>query len=406
MSASKIKTGLAGFGVVGKHVYQQISADHSTQFEIVKVAIKHPEIHTEIGIPFTTNLFELAYDPEINVIIELIGGIQPAHDFIRESLRQKKHVITANKFLIAYHGEELRKLADENGVQLLYEASVGGSIPILSTLNGNLRHHQIHSVTGIINGSTNFILTQLHESPKTPVETILKEARDLGFLEADPSYDLKGWDIQQKLAVMAWHAFGVNVLPAQIPAFSLMELADEDKFLTGYGKLKYLANIEKQNDHLSAWVLPELVTEDHPFYDISNEYNAIRLNTRYSGNQVLVGKGAGGNPTACSVIADLLAVEHQLPEVKENNQIVVNHNRILDQVYLRAKKGQLKKLIQTLGTLGLISRLVGADRIVVKQVPLVSLTELQPLTDLAVNLPKSVFIEKIQTPMQLYHAVM
>jgi len=406
MSASKIKIGLAGFGVVGKHVYQQISADHSAQFEIVKVAIKHPELHTETGIPFTTNIFELAYDPDIDVIIELIGGIQPAHEFIRESLRQKKHVITANKFLIAYHGEELRKLAGENGVQLLYEASVGGSIPILSTLNCNLRHHQIHSITGIINGSTNFILTRLHQSPKTPVETILKEARDLGFLEADPSYDLKGWDIQQKLAVIAWHAFGVNVLPGQIPAFSLMELADEDKFLTGYGKLKYFANLEKQDGHLSAWVLPELVTEDHPFYDVNNEYNAIRLNTRYSGNQVLVGKGAGGNPTACSVIADLLAVEHQLPEVKADNQIVVNHNRILDQVYLRAKKGQAKKLIQAAGTQGLISRLIGSDRIVVKNVPLVVLTELQPLADLVVSLPKSVFIEKIQAPTYSYQTVM
>lgn len=406
MSGKKIRIGLAGFGVVGKQVWEQIQADHAGQYEIVSVAIKHPDRHTETNIPFTEKLFELAYDPSVQVVIEVIGGIQPAHDFIREALRQKKHVITANKFLIAYHGEELRALASENGVNLLYEASVGGSIPILSALNFNLRHHQIRQVTGIINGSTNYILTRLQQAGNSTVQTILEEARSLGFLEADPSYDLKGWDIQQKLAIIAWHAFGIPVLPAQIPAFSLMNLSDEDHFLTRYGRLKYLANLERTSAGLDAWILPELITGEHPFYDIRNEYNAIRLNTRYSGSQVLAGKGAGGNPTACSIVADLLSVNHHPPEIKKDSQLVVNHNRILDQVYLRAKKGQTKKLIQAVGTHGLISRLVGSNRIVLKTVPLGVLAELQTFADLSVSLPKSVFIEKIQPVPHSYPAVM
>ena len=253
------KIGLAGFGVVGKHVYQQILSDFSNQFSVEKVAIKSPEKHAEKDIPFTTNLFDLAYSADIEIVIEVIGGIQPAFDFIKECLQYKKHVITANKYLIAYHGEVLRKLADENGVQLRYEASVGGAIPILETLNSNLKHHKIEKIQGIINGSTNYILSQMAEHKEKTIGEILSKARELGFLETDPSFDMEGWDIQQKLSIIIYQAFGLTIEPAQIPCFSLMKISDEDRILTKFGKIKYIASVTKTETGVQALVLPELV---------------------------------------------------------------------------------------------------------------------------------------------------
>lgn len=385
--------GLAGFGVVGRHVYEQLTTVHRKQFYVKAVAIKHPDRHPETDIPFTTSLDSLIWDSEIEVIVEVIGGIQPAYDFIRQALLHKKSVVTANKYLIAYHGNELRKLAAEQGVQLLYEASVGGSIPILSALNCSLRHHQIRSVTGILNGSTNFILTALSSQPSRSVDDILQEARDKGFLEADPSFDLKGWDIQQKLTIIAWHAFGCRLEPGEIPVLSLMGFSDPDRFLTRYGRIKYLATICREGDTLSSLVIPTLIEDTHPFIRVQDEFNAILVDTEYSGGQLLVGKGAGGHPTACSVLADLIAIDHRLPDVDESVDWTIRHAQPLGQVYLRVASGKEKQVISRLKKEQVVFRPIGNDQYVVRSISLSVLMSLQTDLALAVKLPSQLFFE-------------
>lgn len=401
------KIGLAGFGVVGKHVYLQILSDFSSQFSVEKVAIKSPEKHSEKEIPFTTNLFDLAYSSDIEIVIEVIGGIQPAFDFIKECLKNKKHVITANKYLIAYHGEVLRKLADENGVQLRYEASVGGAIPILETLNSNLKHHKIEKIQGIINGSTNYVLSQMAEHKEKTIGEILTTARELGFLEADPSFDMEGWDIQQKLSIIIYQAFGLTIEPAQIPCFSLMKVSDEDRLLTRFGKIKYIASVTKTESGVQALVLPELVETSHSFYSVSNENNAVEIETVYSGKHILSGKGAGGNPTASSVIVDLIAIEtNKTPTVLPESIYTINHSNelVFGQVYLRLKPELIHSFKKLLSFKSISTKWISDHQVILKNIKVADLIEFKPNVDIFVKIPVNLYISRHSNPVYLLTA--
>lgn len=402
------KIGLAGFGVVGKHVYQQIQSDFAGYFSVEKVAIKNRSKHPEKNIPFTENVFDLAYSSEIDIVIEVIGGIQPAFDFIKECLKNKKHVITANKYLMAYHGDELRLLASKNNVQLRYEASVGGAIPILETLTTNLRHHKITGISGIMNGSTNFILTQLSERLNASVSDILKTARELGFLEADPSFDLEGWDIQQKLSIVIYQAFGLSIEPAQIPCFSLMNISDDERVLNRFGRLKYVASVHKTNDEIQAMVMPELVETSHSFYSISNENNAVEVVTKYSGTHILSGKGAGGNPTAASVIVDLIAICHSSNNSMNLTQSVRADNHvqhvILDQVYVRVKPESVFAFNKQLSSLSIVAKWITDTQLILKKVSVSDLNQLKSFVDIFIKIPKDIYISKHSLPTYLVTA--
>ena len=401
------RIGLAGFGVVGKHVYQQIRSDFSDVFSIQKVAVKSLEKHKEKNIPFTSNLFDLAYSSDIDIVIEVIGGIQPAYDFIRECLKNKKHVITANKYLIAYHGDELRLLAFQNKVQLRYEASVGGAIPILETLSSNLKHHKITSISGIMNGSTNYILSQMSERVNISLTEILSQARELGFLEADPSFDLEGWDIQQKLSIVIFQAFGLTVEPAQIPCFSLMNISDDERILSRFGRLKYIASVQKSNNDIQALVMPELVETIHPFYSVTNENNAVQIETTYSGKHILSGKGAGGNPTAASVIVDLIAIRNDqsvtpISEVEKTGNHV--QQVVFDQLYIRVKPESVYAFNKQLSSKAVSAKWISDTQVIVKKIKVVDLIELKPLVDIFVKLPGNIYISRHSLPTYLVTA--
>lgn len=248
-------------------------------------------------------------DPEVRVVIELVGGQTKAKEITEQALRAGKHVVTANKALLAHHGRDLLKLARENGVVLAFEASCGGGIPIVRAIYDGLIANEIEAIYGIVNGTCNFILTQMIQHGET-YEEALWAAQSKGLAEADPSLDVTGQDSAHKIAIMASMAFGVGVDYDQIEVEGINEL-DRDDVLYG-AKLGYvvklLAIATRESDGVSIRVRPAFISQDHPLAWVSGPFNAISLYGHTTGHTMYYGRGAGGSPTASAVVADVASI--------------------------------------------------------------------------------------------------
>ncbi|MBS4179319.1 homoserine dehydrogenase [Lederbergia citrea] len=314
-----VSIGLLGLGTVGSGVVQlinnhqeelvhQVGCEVRVKSVLVRDAEKERDI--QIGHTFlTTNSDEVLQDPEIDIVIEVMGGVEEAREHIIQALEAKKHVVTANKDLIALYGPELQKKATENQCDLFYEASVAGGIPILRGLSDGLVSDRIQKLMGIVNGTTNYILTKMDEDGLS-YETALKEAQDLGFAEADPTSDVEGLDAARKMAILARLAFFTNVELNDVEVSGISNVSVED---LNYGnklgltmKLIGLAHID--NQQLEVSVQPTFLSKSHPLASVKNEYNAIYVNGEAVGETMFYGPGAGSLPTATAVMSDVVAV--------------------------------------------------------------------------------------------------
>jgi homoserine dehydrogenase len=314
-----IIVGLLGFGNVGTG-FAAILEENRKIIEntlgcsviVKKILVRDPGKYRDTVIPeelFTADADEILTDPEIHIIVELIGGIQPACDYIKKALENGKHVVTANKAVIALYGKELFELADKNHVSIRFEGSVGGGIPIISSLTKSLAANEIEEIVGIINGTTNYILTRMDESG-LGFQEALAEAQSKGFAEADPTSDIEGEDAAYKLAILTHVAFGVQVNPKEIPYTGIGQISEKEiDFARQLGyKIKLLATVRRHDGCLDLHVHPALVPFEHPLAAVSYEYNALYIRGNAVGEVMLYGKGAGSLPTGSAVLGDVIEV--------------------------------------------------------------------------------------------------
>lgn len=313
-----IKIGLIGLGTVGAGVLEIIS-DPENQAKIEntigrKLAVKTIVVHNPnkprpvdtTGINVTTDVDEIVKDPEIYIVVEVMGGIHPANEIIEELLQAGKNVVTANKDLIASNGPKLSSLANANGCDLMYEASVAGGIPILRTITNSFTADQILEVKGIVNGTTNFILTQMREN-QWSYDHALKRAQELGFAEADPTNDVAGIDAAYKMIILSLFAFGTQIKLSEFNVSGIENITDQDVKQAGqWGYVIKLMGVSKLvNEKLFVEVAPTLVPKSHPMAVVDNENNAVMVTGAAVGDTLFYGPGAGGLPTANSVLSDI-----------------------------------------------------------------------------------------------------
>jgi len=322
---TKIGIGLLGLGTVGQGVANIIGDPNDRHplvggLEIVGVAVRNLQKKREISFPssiLTTNPGEIVNNPNIQIIVEVMGGIEPARSLIIQAIRSGKSVVTANKAVIARHGEEIANEAKAAGVYVLIEAAVGGGIPIIEPLKQSLGGNQITKVSGIINGTTNYILSRMDKEGVNYAD-VLKDAQKLGYAESDPAADVEGSDAADKIAILSGLAFGGAINRADIPTTGINHLEAIDVNYArklGYG-IKLLAISEKDNTQskskrsqpLSIWVEPTLVPEDNPLAGVNGVNNAILVEGNPIGQVMFFGPGAGSGPTASAVVADILNI--------------------------------------------------------------------------------------------------
>jgi len=322
---TKIGIGLLGLGTVGQGVANIISDPSDRhplvgELELVGVAVRNLQKKRDISFPdsiLTTNPIEIVNNPNIQIIVEVMGGIEPAKSLIIQAIKAGKSVVTANKAVIARHGEEIANEAKAAGVYVLIEAAVGGGIPIIEPLKQSLGGNQITKVSGIINGTTNYILSKMDKEGVNYAD-VLKDAQSLGYAESDPAADVEGSDAADKIAILSGLAFGGAINRADIPTTGINHLEAIDVNYArklGYG-IKLLAIAEKdksksksEGSHpLSVWVEPTLVPEDNPLTGVNGVNNAILVEGKPIGQVMFFGPGAGSGPTASAVVADILNI--------------------------------------------------------------------------------------------------
>lgn len=312
-----VKVGLIGFGTVGSGVVRILTQNAALIEQrvgqpVILSRIADLDITTDRGVfvqegVLTRNVHDILDDPEIDIVVELIGGHTPAKQFILQAIERKKGVVTANKALLADHGEEIYEAAFKSKIDLGFEASVGGGIPIIRALTEGLAANRIVSIMGIMNGTSNYILTRMTEEHKDFSE-ILQEAKREGYAEADPSLDVDGVDAAHKLAIMVSLAYGTPVRMAEIFTEGISGLSTVDmEFAKELGLTIKLLGIAKLNEqHIEARVHPTLVPAGSPIAQVGGVYNAIHLIGDAVGDVVLYGKGAGSLPTASAVVGDIM----------------------------------------------------------------------------------------------------
>lgn len=310
--SKRLTIGLFGFGVVGQGLHDIISTK-DLNIEIKKIAIKNPE--KERILPehlFTTNPDDILNDPDINTVIELINDADAAYEIVTRALRSGKNVVSANKKMIAEHLDELVNLQEKHNASLLYEGAVCGSIPIIRNLEEYYDNELLHSISGIFNGSSNFILSKIANEGLEYADA-LKQAQELGFAEKDPILDVGGYDPKYKLVIAAAHAYGVFVKPEQVLNIGIQNFSTADLHFAQEHqlKIKLVPTAKKLDDkELALYVIPKLVPKSDFLYNVENEYNAVSVKAAFADQQLFYGKGAGGHPTGSAVLSDVAALRY------------------------------------------------------------------------------------------------
>lgn len=341
-----IKIGLLGFGNVGSGVYKIIEQNgseiqHREGFglKVAKILVrdmnKKRSVQADSAL-FTSDIKEIIHDPEISVVAEFMGGTEPAREYILEALENKKTVVTANKELMARHWPELEKAARKNKVGLYYEASVAGGIPIIKVMNESLQANRVQEIMGIINGTTNFILTKMSEEGRA-FEEVLAEAQRLGYAENDPTADVEGFDAMYKLSILSSIAFHARVHLDNIYREGISGITVKD---IAYGRelgfaIKLLAIAKKQGTIIEARVHPTFVPVNHPLAAVRDSFNAVFIKGDAVGNLMLYGRGAGDLPTGSAIVSDIVTACHRIGrhryttffnEDKSSSEVCFNDN--------------------------------------------------------------------------------
>jgi homoserine dehydrogenase len=320
MSRESVRIGVAGYGTVGVGLAQILEKNADwivhrlgKKIEITKVLVKDlHKVREFIPSPetvFTDNMEEFVNDSDLDLIVELIGGTDIAYELITRSLHNRKSVVTANKALLAKHGAELFEIANQNRLGLYYEASVGGGIPIIQSLKESLAGNKIKSLTGILNGTANYILTEMTEKSLNFSEA-LNKAGEMGYAEADPSLDIDGLDTAHKLTVLIRLAYGQDYPLDELLVEGIRQVAQYDIIRAkdfGY-HIKLIAQVKDKSGSLQAGVFPALIKKDHMLAKVEGPFNAILMEGNAVGPIMLYGQGAGDLPTGSAVLADIMAL--------------------------------------------------------------------------------------------------
>lgn len=314
-----VKVGLLGLGTVGTGVVriveghqEDLSSQVGSPITIERIAVKHLEKYRSVNVDqskLTEDPWAVIRDPEIDVIVEVMGGIEQTKTYILEALERGKHIVTANKDLMALHGAEILAKAQEKQCDVFYEASVAGGIPIIRTLIEGFSSDRIMKIMGIVNGTTNFILTKMSQEGAS-YEDVLAEAQELGYAEADPTSDVEGLDAARKMAILGTLGFRTNVELQDVTVKGISQVSKEDIAYAkrlGY-EMKLLGIAERQDDEFSISVQPTMVRKGHPIAAVNGVFNAVYVYGEAVGETMFYGAGAGEMPTATSVVADLVAV--------------------------------------------------------------------------------------------------
>ena len=315
----EIKIGLLGFGTIGTGVVKLVTnnaklLEDKLGARVVLKRIADLDTTTDRGVALpagvlTGNAADVLDDPEIEVVIELIGGYQPAKKFVLQAIENGKHVVTANKALLAVHGSEIYAAAARKKVEVLYEAAVGGGIPILSAIKGNMAANNFATVLGILNGTCNYILTKMTQEGADFAQ-VLKKAQELGYAEADPTFDIEGIDTAHKLCILVSLCFGTEVDCSDIYTEGISSISAIDiNFAREFGyKIKLLAIGKRDGERIEMRVHPTMIPLHYPLADVDGAFNAIRLAGDFVGPVMLYGRGAGMEPTASAVVGDVLEI--------------------------------------------------------------------------------------------------
>src|SRR5471030_1395282 len=348
--SKKLNIGLFGFGVVGQGLYDIIKTKN-LNLEIVRIAIKDPD--KERSLPeylFTTDRDELLNNPEINTIVELINDTEAAFEIVSRALSSGKNVVSASKKMIALYLNELIELQHKHGTSLLYEGAVCGSIPIIRNLEEYYDNELLHSISGIFNGSSNYILSKGYLE-NMDYDTALKQAQDLGFAETDPTMDVGGFDAKFKLIIAAAHAYGVVVKPDDVLNIGIQNLDAHDIQYAREKNLKIkLVPVAKEldNGHVTLFVLPKLVNDKEFLYNVEYEYNGVTVQAAFADQQFFFGKGAGGHPTGSAVLSDIAALrygyQYEYKKAGDNKGLNFTNNVEL-KIYLRYENEELIELL-------------------------------------------------------------
>jgi len=338
--SKKLNIGLFGFGVVGQGLYDIIRTKH-LNLEIIKIAIK--DAGKPRSLPshlFTTERDELLNNPEINTIVELINDTEAAFEIVSRALSSGKNVVSASKKMIALHLDELIELQNKYGTSLLYEGAVCGSIPIIRNLEEYYDNELLHSISGIFNGSSNYILSKGFIE-NLDYDSALKQAQDLGFAETDPTSDVGGFDAKYKLVIAAAHAYGVIVQPDEVFNLGIQNLSAYDLQYAREKNLKIkLVPVAKELDdqHVALFVLPKFVNDKEFLYNVEYEYNGVIVQAAFADQQFFFGKGAGGHPTGSAVLSDIAALrydyQYEYKKAKERKGLNFTNDIELN-IYLR-----------------------------------------------------------------------
>ncbi len=338
--SKKLNIGLFGFGVVGQGLYDIIKTK-DLNIEIVKIAIKNPG--KERSLPkelFTTDRDEILNNPEINTVVELINDTEAAFEIVSRALSTGKNVVSASKKMIATYLNELIELQQIHETSLLYEGAVCGSIPIIRNLEEYYDNELLHSISGIFNGSSNYILSKGYLE-NLDYDTALKQAQDLGFAETDPTMDVGGYDAKYKLIIAAAHAYGVVINPEDVLNIGIQNLSPNDLQYAREKKLKIkLVPVAKELDdkHVTLFVLPKFVNETEFLYNVEYEYNGVTVQAAFADQQFFFGKGAGGHPTGSAVLSDIAALrydyQYEYKKAKGVNNLQFTNNVEVN-IYLR-----------------------------------------------------------------------
>ena len=334
----EIKIGLLGFGTVGEGVVKVLKKNKKlirqrtgVQINLKKIADIDLKKRRSVKVDrakLTTDANQVINDPEIKIIIEAIGGTKPAKEFIIKAIRKGKHIVTSNKEVIAKHGHEIFREARKKGVDVFIEGAVGGGIPIVRSLKVGLSASQIEEICGIVNGTTNYILSKMAKEHKG-FRDVLKGAQKLGYAEANPKHDIEGYDAAFKLAILASIAFGAKVdfKDVYFEGIKNVSLRDIEYARSLNYVIKLLAIAREEKNGLVLKVHPTLIREDHPLASVNGVYNAIYVKGDFVGDVMLYGKGAGAGPTASAVVDDLMDVIHGIEHKLTRRNLIYEFNK-------------------------------------------------------------------------------
>jgi homoserine dehydrogenase len=378
----KVRIALMGLGNVGAGVWtilnsnkKEIMKRSGYEVEVAKILVRDRNKHRDVEVPdeiVTTDFNDILEDDSIKIVVEVMGGINPAREYMLKCMDRKKQIVTANKMLLATGGDELFEKADSKGVMFNYEASVAGGIPIINGIDESLTANKIEELYGIVNGTTNYILTKM-QLEKLNFDVALKQAQDMGYAEADPTSDIEGFDAQYKLAILSSLAFGTkinvdNVYREGITKIKSVDIRYAKKFKM---VIKMLAIAKENEGKLELKVHPTMIPESHPLANVYDSFNAIFIKGNAVGDLMFYGRGAGSLPTGSAVVSDIIAILRSNVDIENFNSVVKNNlwHREIKNIKDCASKFYIRlSVMDQSGVLGEITTILGKHNVSLRSV--------------------------------------